>query len=484
VSGAYWEQRPSSPLRRGVVHLRLPDITAELTTASGIFGAQRVDRGTLTLLRHIPRPAANTSVVDLGAGYGPIAVTLARRQPQAGVWAVEINERALELVRLNAAHLRVPNVIVAAPGQVPAALRFDGLFSNPPIKLGKEALHRLLLDWLVRLVPGGAGWLVVKQAMGADSLHTWLDAMGYPTRRAVAKQGYRLLQIHAPTAHGQRPPGVDAADLVFVPRNTGGQWSVLGHLAGGGGDPVHLLGRARQRAVLKIKSGAWWADQLTRMIEVVERLRAVGYPTPAILATGHLDRDRCYLLTEFQAGRPRTTLDFDTLAQVLDAVDLHARVHPAPVRDWSAMVTSFLNGGIAEFAFHPSVLPLARQALGMITRPVPALPTGDFVHGDLTVRNMLFRRDRLSAVIDLEGFGRGTRVIDLVALLQTAAHPVHGDPAIAQRIKDHAISSAGHDTFVACVVHRVLAALAAATERPDELPDALQRAQGILRLLD
>lgn len=105
------------------------------------------------------------------------------------------------------------------------------------------------------------------------------------------------------------------------------------------------------------------------------------------------------------------------------------------------------------------------------------------MHGDLTLRNMLFRRDRLSAVIDLEGFGRGTRVIDLVALLQTPAHPVHGNPAIAQRLKDHAISSAGHETFVACVVHRVLAGLAAATECPDQLPDAHQRAHGLLRLL-
>ncbi|WP_433292796.1 methyltransferase [Pseudonocardia sp. CA-142604] len=466
------------------MHLRLPDITAELATATGVFGAQRVDPGTLVLLRHAPRPAAHTSVVDLGAGYGPIAVTLARRQPRAGVWAVDINERALGLARLNAATLGVSNVIAAAPEQVPAALRFDGLFSNPPIKVGKEALHRFLLEWLARLVPGGAGWLVVKQAMGADSLHTWLDGTGYPTRRAAAKQGYRLLQVHAPTAHGQRSPRVDAADLDVVGRDTGGQWTVLGHLAGGGGDPVHLLGRTGTRAVLKIKSGAWWADQLTRMIEVVERLRAMGYPTPAIPATGHLDGDRSYLLTEFRAGRPRTTLDLDTLPHVLDAVDLHARVHPAPVRDWSTMITAFLNGGIAEFAFHPSVLPLARQALGLITRPVPALPTGDFVHGDLTLRNMLFRRDGLSAVIDLEGFGRGTRVIDLVALLQAPAHPVHGNPAIAQRLKDHAISSAGHETFVACVVHRVLAALAAATECPEQLPDAHQRAHGLLRLLD
>jgi aminoglycoside phosphotransferase (APT) family kinase protein len=120
----------------------------------------------------------------------------------------------------------------------------------------------------------------------------------------------------------------------------------------------------------------------------------------------------------------------------------------------------------------------------MISRPVPALPTGDFVHGDFTPRNMLFGRGRLAAVIDLEGFGRGTRVIDLVALLQTAAHPRHGSPAMAQRLKDHAIAIGGEQTFLTCVVHRVLAVLAAATEHPDQLTDAHQRAEGLLHLID
>jgi hypothetical protein len=175
---------------------------------------------------------------------------------------------------------------------VPHALRFDGLVSNPPIKIGKESLHQLLRDWLARLVPGGVAWLVVKQAMGADSLHTWLDGAGYPTRRVAAKQGYRLFEVHAPAAPGRQVRALDPADLDVVARDTGGRWTMLGHLAGGISDPVHLLGRARQRAVLKIKHDAWWVDQLTRAVEVVEQLRAVGYPTPPILHTTGQDRPR------------------------------------------------------------------------------------------------------------------------------------------------------------------------------------------------
>jgi aminoglycoside phosphotransferase/precorrin-6B methylase 2 len=483
MNGSYWDAHPSSPLRPGVVHLRLPDVSVDLATAAGVFGATRVDRGTLALLRHAPAPGPCTSVVDLGAGYGPIAVTLALRQPRAGVWAVDVNERALDLARANAVAARLANMTAATPEQVPDALRFDGLYSNPPIKIGKDALHELLARWLARLAPGAAGWLVVKQAMGGDSLHDWLNDAGYPTRRTGSKQGYRLLQVQAPAAAGRTRDTIDPADLELVNRRSGHRWNVLGHLVGGSSDHVYLLGQARQQAVLKIKHGAWWAEQLTRTADTVEQLRAVGYPTPAVIDLGRLDEERSYLLTAFQPGRTRTSLNADTLDQVLEAVNLHAQVHPSPIRDWSAMVTMFLNGGIAEFGFHPHVLPLARHALTLITRPVPALPAGDFVHGDFTLRNMLFGRKRLSAVVDLEGFGTGSRVIDLVALLQTAAHPIHGDAAIAQRLTDYAIAAGGSDTFAACVVHRVLAALASATEHPDHLPDAQQRCEGLLRLL-
>lgn len=169
VTGAYRDREPAGPARSGSVRLELPDVSVGLRTAPGVFGAQRVDRGTLVLLRQAPAPEAATAVVDLGAGYGPISVALARRQPDAGVWAVEVNERALELVRANVAGAGLANVVAVAPEQVPGVLRFDGLYSNPPIKIGKDPLRELLRGWLDRLVPGGTAWLVVKQAMGADS---------------------------------------------------------------------------------------------------------------------------------------------------------------------------------------------------------------------------------------------------------------------------------------------------------------------------
>jgi hypothetical protein len=484
MTGQYWQRRPAGPERPRVVDLRLGDMSLQLSTAAGVFGASRVDHGTVTLLRHAPTPGPGTAVVDVGAGYGPIAVTLALRQPAAGVWAVDVNERALELVGRNAAASGASNVVVAGPQDVPVGLRFDGLYSNPPIKIGRDALHQLLLEWLSRLVPGGHAWLVVKQSMGADSLQGWLGERGYPTTRAVSKQGYRLLRAEAGTA-GPPPPTPGAELLDRLARDTGDRWRMLGHLHDHGGEPVYLLGRSgrpQRRAVLKVKYGDWWAGQLARAVTVVEQLRAAGYPTPPILAAGTLDEDRGYLLTDFWPGWPGTVIAPAALETVLAAADLHTQVQPPAVRDWSVMVTAFLNGGIADFDFHPDALPYARRALALVTRPVPMLPTGHFVHGDFTTRNMLFRQGRLSAVVDLEGFGRGTPVIDLVALLPAVTDPAHGTD-LSRRVVERATALGGTDVFLACLAHRVLAGLAWATTQPPLLPGALERARRMLDLV-
>jgi len=196
--GHYYDSRPSVASRPAEVVLALPDATVRLGTDRGVFSAGRVDPGTAILLRRIPPPPVAGDLLDLGCGYGPIALTLARRSPGATVWAVDVNERALGLVRANAGALGLTNVRAAAPEDVPDGIRFAGLWSNPPIRIGKEALHDLLDTWLARLAPGGRAWLVVQRHLGADSLAAWLDERGYPTARAASKQAYRVLEVTGP----------------------------------------------------------------------------------------------------------------------------------------------------------------------------------------------------------------------------------------------------------------------------------------------
>jgi 16S rRNA (guanine1207-N2)-methyltransferase len=193
-AGHYFDPDPAARSAPATVALALPDLTVRLATDRGVFSPGAVDAGTRYLLIEAPPPAGGT-VLDLGCGYGPVAVALALRVPAATVWAVDVNRRALDLCRANAEANGAANVVVAAPDDVPADLSFDAVWSNPPVRIGKPALHDLLRRWLGRLAPGGQAWLVVHKHLGSDSLARWLEAEGFPTERAGSRAGYRLLRV-------------------------------------------------------------------------------------------------------------------------------------------------------------------------------------------------------------------------------------------------------------------------------------------------
>ncbi|HKW60065.1 MAG TPA: methyltransferase [Candidatus Dormibacteraeota bacterium] len=195
----YFEARPAVASRPRTVRLRLPDLELDLQADRGVFGFKGIDMGTEILLREAPPPPPAGEVLDLGSGYGPIAIALARRAPQARVWAVDVNGRAVELTRANAAAAGVGNVTAAGPDEVPAAMRFDAIYSNPPVRVGKGPLHDLLQTWLARLKPGGAAYLVVQRNLGSDSLAAWLAGQGWIVGRLKSKKGYRVLAVRRPS---------------------------------------------------------------------------------------------------------------------------------------------------------------------------------------------------------------------------------------------------------------------------------------------
>jgi 16S rRNA (guanine1207-N2)-methyltransferase len=167
-----------------------------LTTDAGVFAGDRVDPGTKLLLLEAPRPSPDGDLLDLGCGYGPIAITLALRSPAATVWAVDVNERARELTTANAESAGVgARVRVVRPEEVPDDVRFSTVWSNPPIRIGKQALHELLTTWLDRLTPDGSAVLVVQKHLGSDSLAKWMQERGHPVQRLVSRGGYRLLEV-------------------------------------------------------------------------------------------------------------------------------------------------------------------------------------------------------------------------------------------------------------------------------------------------
>jgi 16S rRNA (guanine1207-N2)-methyltransferase len=180
----YFSARPASADERRTLTVRLAGGEVVVETAGGVFSPGRLDLGTEVLLRTVPDPPSSGHLLDLGCGWGPVALTLAMRSPGATVWAVDVNERALDLVRRNAARLGLPHVRAVTPDAVPDDVALAAVWSNPPIRVGKEVLHGMLLHWLPRLATGGEAHLVVQRNLGADSLQRWLtealDALPVP----------------------------------------------------------------------------------------------------------------------------------------------------------------------------------------------------------------------------------------------------------------------------------------------------------------
>ncbi|MBW3573246.1 MAG: methyltransferase [Actinobacteria bacterium] len=191
----YFDADPAVASEPGRVRLVLPDLALDLATDRGVFAREAVDAGTKLLLMESPPPPPEGDLLDLGCGYGAIAVTLGRRSPAARVWGVDVNRRAVALTAANAAAAGAANIRAVGPEEVPAEVRFDGIWSNPPVRIGKAALQALLVRWLGRLSPGGRAWLVVHKHLGADSLARWLGAEGFATERLTSRMGYRVLEV-------------------------------------------------------------------------------------------------------------------------------------------------------------------------------------------------------------------------------------------------------------------------------------------------
>jgi 16S rRNA (guanine1207-N2)-methyltransferase len=197
VSEHYFSSQPSSELRPREITVEIAGRELSLATAAGVFSPGRIDPGTQVLLAEMPTPPRDGIFLDVGCGWGPIALTLALLSPSATVWAVDVNERVLELLRENAKRAGITNINAVLPGDVPDDLEFDGIWSNPPIRVGKTALHEILETWLPRLGVDLEAYLVVAKNLGADSLQNWMNetlAGTVEVERVSTSKGYRVLR--------------------------------------------------------------------------------------------------------------------------------------------------------------------------------------------------------------------------------------------------------------------------------------------------
>ena len=195
----YFTAQPASPDERRALRVRLAGRDVEVQVAPGTFSPGGLDRGTAVLLDEAPAPPESGTFLDVGCGWGPIALTLGLLSSAATVYAVDVNERSLDLTARNAAALGLDGVRVSGPDGIPEGVEFDLIWSNPPIRVGKAALHEILATWLPRLRPDGRAELVVAKNLGADSLARWIETeLGLTTERRATSRGFRVLTVSRP----------------------------------------------------------------------------------------------------------------------------------------------------------------------------------------------------------------------------------------------------------------------------------------------
>lgn len=194
----YFSETPGGEFKPKQIAIELDGRSVSLTTAGGVFSPDRLDQGTSVLLEHLDEVPASGNILDIGCGWGAISLAIAHRSPKATIWAIDVNERSLELTRMNAEKLGITNIKTAKPDEVPPDTQFSGIWSNPPIRVGKDELHSLLLKWLPKLSIAAEAYLVVQKNLGADSLHRWLESSlpdGFSVIRVDTAKSFRVLRV-------------------------------------------------------------------------------------------------------------------------------------------------------------------------------------------------------------------------------------------------------------------------------------------------
>lgn len=197
VTEHYFTAEPAAADERRTINVPLAGVTRAVQVAPGIFSPDRIDQGTSVLLQSAPLPPETGTFLDLGCGWGPIALTLGLESPNATVYGVDVNERALDLARANATSLGLNNLRLGTADEIPSSVSFDLIWSNPPIRVGKAVLHDLMRTWLPRLSADGEAYLVVQKNLGSDSLHKWLNENldDLATDRFTSVRGFRILRV-------------------------------------------------------------------------------------------------------------------------------------------------------------------------------------------------------------------------------------------------------------------------------------------------
>lgn len=195
ISEHYYSKNPTAAHDVHRVEETLRGRKFTFVTDAGVFSKKGVDYGSKALIAAMELPEG-ASVLDVGCGYGPIGLTAASVIPRGKVTMVDINERAIELSRQNAEKNGITNVEILQSDMLSEVMdrKFDIVLTNPPIRAGKETVHRIFEQAYEVLNPGGSLWIVIQKKQGAPSAFAKLESLFSKVSEIGKDKGYRIIK--------------------------------------------------------------------------------------------------------------------------------------------------------------------------------------------------------------------------------------------------------------------------------------------------
>ncbi|MEC2344634.1 class I SAM-dependent methyltransferase [Paenibacillus barengoltzii] len=189
----YYASQPTAAHDRKTWDTVLRGQSYRFVSDAGVFSKGGVDFGSRTLIEAMDIPH-DAEVLDVGCGYGPIGLAAARLAAKGHVTMIDVNSRAVELAKENAAANGVNNITVLESDLFSALddRKFDVVLTNPPIRAGKATVHAIFEGAYERLRSGGSLWVVIQKKQGAPSAKEKLESLFSRVEEVTKDKGYRI----------------------------------------------------------------------------------------------------------------------------------------------------------------------------------------------------------------------------------------------------------------------------------------------------
>ncbi|RSK25538.1 class I SAM-dependent methyltransferase [Bacillus sp. HMF5848] len=191
----YYTNSPSVESNRQSWVFSLKGHTLKFTVDNGVFSKKEVDFGSRVLIEAFKVAEIEGPILDVGCGYGPIGLVIAKDNPNRIVHMVDVNERAVELATINAESNQISNVKVYMSDALSAVENnFASILTNPPIRAGKQVVHKIFEQSFDALLPDGELWVVIQKKQGAPSAIDKLKQLFSRVDIVEKQKGYYIIR--------------------------------------------------------------------------------------------------------------------------------------------------------------------------------------------------------------------------------------------------------------------------------------------------